>query len=58
MKAPNLRLRPPFVRGIPIVLEILDLKAENPMNLQNEKPPRFMRFLPGAMLIELGKTAP
>ena len=43
MKAPNLRRRPPFVRGMPIVLEILDLNAENPMNLQNEKPPRFMR---------------
>jgi hypothetical protein len=44
MKAPNLRRRPPFVRGIPIALEILDLRAESPMNLQIEKPPRFIGF--------------
>jgi hypothetical protein len=40
--APSFRRRPPFVRGIPIVREIRDLKAENPMNLQIEKPPKFI----------------
>jgi hypothetical protein len=46
MKAPSLRLRPPFVRGTPSALETLDLKAESPMNLRHEKPPRFMRPSP------------
>jgi hypothetical protein len=27
--------------GIPITLEILDLNADTPINLQIEKPPRF-----------------
>jgi hypothetical protein len=44
IKAPNLRRRPPVVSGIPIFLEILDLKAETPMNLQIEKPPRFIAY--------------
>ena len=42
MKAPNLRRRPPFVRGIPLSWKILALKAETPMNLQIEKPPRSL----------------
>jgi hypothetical protein len=46
MNAPNFRRRPLFVSGIPIVLEILDLKAETPMNLQIEKPPRFIVVIP------------
>jgi hypothetical protein len=41
MNAPNLRRRPLFVNGMPIALEILDLNAETPINLQIEKPPRF-----------------
>lgn len=41
IKVPSLRRRPPFVRGIPILLEILDLKADNPTNLRHENPPRF-----------------
>jgi len=41
MNAPNLRRRPLFVSGMPIALEILDLNAETPINLQIEKPPRF-----------------
>ncbi len=45
MKAPNLRRRPLFVSGIPIALEILDLKAETPINRQIEKPPKFISFL-------------
>jgi hypothetical protein len=40
--APNLRCRPLFVSGMPIVRETLDLKAETPRNLQMEKPPRFI----------------
>jgi hypothetical protein len=46
MNAPNLHRRPLFVRGMPIALEILDLKAETPRNLQIEKPPRFTIPLP------------
>jgi len=42
MNAPNLRRRPLFVSGMPIALEILDLNADTPMNLQIEKPPRFI----------------
>src|SRR5580693_2319399 len=29
---------------MPILREILDLNAETPMNLQTEKPPRFIAF--------------
>lgn len=42
MKAPNLRRRPLVVNGMPMALEILDLKAETPISLQMEKPPKFM----------------
>jgi hypothetical protein len=45
MNAPNLRRRPLFVGGMPIVRETRDLKAETPRNLQIEKPPRFVAFL-------------
>jgi hypothetical protein len=38
MNAPSLRRRPLFVRGMPIVLENLDLNAETPISLQIEKP--------------------
>lgn len=31
--------------GMPIVREILDLKAETPRNRHIEKPPRFTAFL-------------
>jgi hypothetical protein len=41
MNAPSFRRRPLFVNGMPIALEILDLNAETPINLQIEKPPRF-----------------
>lgn len=41
MNAPSLRRRPLLVSGMPIALDILDLKAETPMNLQIENPPRF-----------------
>jgi len=44
MNAPNLRRRPPLVSGIPIILDTLDFRAETPMNLQIEKPPKFMPF--------------
>jgi hypothetical protein len=50
MNVPGLRRRPLFVRGIPMVLEILDLNAETPRNLQIEKPPRFMAFLPNSRM--------
>jgi len=46
--APSFRRRPPFVRGIPIVREVLDLKAEIPRNLQIEKPPKFIRAPPNS----------
>src|ERR1700733_3886055 len=36
MNAPNLRWRPLFVSGIPILREIRDLNAETPKNLQIE----------------------
>src|SRR5271168_2430324 len=42
MKAPSFRRLPLFVRGIPILREILDLKEETPISLQIEKPPRFI----------------
>jgi len=50
MKAPNFRRRPPFVRGIPILRDTLDLNAETPINLQIEKPPRFIVPLPDGVL--------
>jgi hypothetical protein len=37
---------------MPIALEILDLRAESPMNLQIEKPPKFIDFLHGMILVE------
>jgi hypothetical protein len=40
--APSFLRRPLLVSGIPILLETLDLKAETPMNLQIEKPPKFI----------------
>jgi len=40
MNAPNVRRRPLFVNGMPIVREILDLNAESPRNLQIENPPK------------------
>ena len=46
MNAPNVRSRPLFVSGIPIVRETRDLRAETPRNLQIENPPRFMVFIP------------
>jgi len=46
MKAPNFRRLPLFVSGIPIFLEIFDLKAETPRNLQIEKPPKFITVAP------------
>jgi len=42
MNAPSLRRRPPLVSGTPILIEILDLSAEIPMNRQIENPPRFI----------------
>jgi len=46
MNAPNLRCRPLFVSGMPILRERRDLNAETPMNLQIENPPRFMAIVP------------
>jgi hypothetical protein len=40
-ECPNLRWRPLFVSGMPILRESRDLNAETPMNLQIEKPPKF-----------------
>lgn len=51
MKAPSFRRLPLFVRGIPILREILDLKEETPISLQIEKPPRFI----GLYLAQEGK---
>ena len=34
MNAPSFRRRPLLVNGMPIALEILDLNAETPINLQ------------------------
>lgn len=45
MNAPNLRRRPLFVSGMPILWDTRDLKAETPRNLQIENPPRFMALL-------------
>jgi hypothetical protein len=42
MIAPILRCLPDLVRGMPICLDILDLKADMPRNRFQEKPPRFI----------------
>jgi hypothetical protein len=43
--APTFRSRPVFDRGIPIFLEMRDLKAVMPRNLFHENPPIFIWFV-------------
>lgn len=44
MKAPIFLCLPDLVRGIPIRLEILALKAEMPKKRLQENPPKFIKY--------------
>src|ERR1700687_4675926 len=57
INASNFRRRPPFVSGIPTVREILELRAETPMNLHIEKPPRSIAGIPNETLVSLAESA-
>jgi len=46
MKAPIFLCLPDLVRGMPIRLEILALKAEMPKKRLQENPPRFICLIP------------